>query len=44
MELKKLQEHWAGFPAISMEERPVLICLPLNICIYCPAAFQDQQV
>jgi hypothetical protein len=24
MELKKLREHWASFPAMSMEERPVL--------------------
>ena len=24
MELKKFQQHWDGFPEISMEERPVL--------------------
>ncbi len=25
MELKNLHEHWSGFPAISMEERPILV-------------------
>ncbi|MDR3715386.1 MAG: hypothetical protein P4L51_21475 [Puia sp.] len=36
MELKKLREHWAGFPVVSMEERPVLISEMENMLVKSP--------